>query len=160
MRVAEALPEICTTRMNDMLQEYNLLIAGLLLRFFTGTLFLFQGYDKLFKVGMPEVINTFMDDARRFGVPRGLVAVLSYYTSLAEFVGGIFLIVGFCTGYTVAALGLDLLIVAAAFSVVDPMWDLRHVFPRLVLLVAMLLLPQATHFFSVDAFLTQFSNKP
>ena len=40
-----------------------------------------------------------------------------------------------------------------AFSIMRPMWDLQHVFPRLALLVAVLILPEAWDLISIDNFL-------
>ena len=47
-------------------------------------------------------------------------------------------------------LGVDLIIVYLAFSMVKPMWDMQFVFPRLLILVALLLLPVDSDYFSVD----------
>lgn len=132
------------------MQEYKLQIAGLVLRCVTGTLFLFQGYDKLFRLGIRQVTDTFVEDARRYHVPRSFVLVMSCYTSLAEFAGGALLIAGVFTNYALFALGVDLMLVVFAFSFIDPMWDLRFVFPRLIFILILLLLPEEAHQLSFD----------
>jgi uncharacterized membrane protein YphA (DoxX/SURF4 family) len=38
---------------------YKVQIAEFIIRVFTGILFLFQGYDKVFKVKISGVVNTF-----------------------------------------------------------------------------------------------------
>jgi len=130
----------------------NLYIAELLVRVFAGVLFLFQGYDKLFRIKLSGVIDAFRDDARRNNIPGPILTSIAYYTSLVEFFGGFLLLMGFMTNYTLYALGLDLILVAIAFSYLEPMWDLKHVFPRLALIIVLLLLPQEYRQLSFDHF--------
>jgi uncharacterized membrane protein YphA (DoxX/SURF4 family) len=132
----------------------NLAIAELTIRVITGILFFFQGYDKLFKIKMDEVVNTFMQDAERRHIPRSMVVFISYLTSTIELIGGFLLIIGLFTNYAAAALCLDLMMISLAFSLMQPIWDLRHVFPRLILLFLLLALPQNCNFFSLDFLLS------
>jgi len=130
--------------------DMKLAIAEFLVRVFLGILFFFQGFDKLFVIKMPEVVNSFMKDAERRHIPQALVATISYFTSIIELIGGALLILGLFSNYAIIFLGLDLIIIAFAFSMMQAMWDLRHVFPRLLLLVILLVLPPHSHFFSLD----------
>lgn len=143
-------PQLCTKKV---MNEYKLQVAELLLRSFTAILFLFQGYDKLFRIKIPGVIDVFTADAERYHVPRPLLNIVAYYTSIAEFFGGLFLLAGLCTTYALYALGLDLLLVGLAFSYMTPMWDMKFVFPRLALVVALLLLPENYRYFSLDYYI-------
>ena len=133
----------------------NLQIAELLIRFFAGILFVFQGYDKLFRIKIPGVIAVFKSEAQSNHIPSSLISGMAYYTSFAEFLGGFFLLMGFFTNYALYALGIDLILVTLAFSYVEPMWDMKHVFPRFVLVIILLLLPTEYRQISVDHFLTQ-----
>ncbi|HWY09824.1 MAG TPA: hypothetical protein VN026_00795 [Bacteroidia bacterium] len=45
------------------------------------------------------------------------------------------------SNYTLYALGLDLVLVGFAFSVSEPMWDMKYVFPRLILVFLLLIMP-------------------
>lgn len=130
--------------------EYKLYIAETLIRVFAGILFFFQGYDKLFKIKMRGVIDTFMADASRRNISRPVVSIIAYYTSLVEFFGGLLLVFGLFSTYTLLALGVDLLFVAFAFSFLEPMWDLKHVFPRFILVILLLILPIEQNIFSID----------
>lgn len=132
------------------MSEYKLQITEMLIRVFTGILFLFQGYDKIFKVKISGVINTFLDEAEYHHIHKPWVTVVAYYTSLIEFLGGILLILGLFTNYSLVLLGLDIVLVGLAFSVLNPLWDLRHVFPRFMLLVTLLLLPDEWNKLSLD----------
>ena len=135
------------------MSEYKIQFAELFIRCFAGILFFFQGYDKLFKVKMVSVTDTFMRDASRYNVPRFVVSFVAYFTSIIELLGGLLLVLGLFTEVAVLALCLDLLIVAFAFSFLDPMWDLRYMFPRLALLVLLLLLSNQSVLFGLDYFL-------
>lgn len=130
--------------------DFKLALAEALVRIFLGILFFFQGFDKLFVIKMKEVVESFMQDAQRRHIPQSLVATISYFTSLIELIGGTLLILGFYSNYAVIFLSIDLLIIAFAFSMMHAMWDLKYVFPRLLLLVILLILPPHSHFFSLD----------
>ena len=132
------------------MSEYKLYVAESLIRIFAGILFFFQGYDKLFKIKMPGVIDTFMGDAYKHHVSRPLVSLVAYYTTLAELVGGLILIFGIFTNYALYALGLDLILVCFAFSFIEPMWDMKHVFPRFILIILLLILPLENDKLSLD----------
>lgn len=129
-------------------------IAELLLRVFAGVLFLYQGYDKLFRIKMPGVIAAFTADAESNHVPKPVLGLVSYYTSIVEFLGGLFLVLGLFTPYVLYALGLDLVLVCLAFSYMNPMWDMKHVFPRLILVVTLLVFPEESHHYSLDHFVS------
>ncbi|PBQ33719.1 hypothetical protein CNR22_18675 [Sphingobacteriaceae bacterium] len=129
-------------------------IAELLIRLFIGILFLFQGYDKLFRIKISGVIQAFSAEAQSKRIPSSLLGAMAYYTSFAEFFGGLFLLCGFLTNYTLYALGLDLLLVTVGFSYLEPMWNMKHVFPRLVLVTVLLLLPESYRSFSLDHLLS------
>jgi putative oxidoreductase len=136
------------------MNDYKLQIAELLVRAFAGILFLFQGYDKLFRIKMPGVIDVFTADADRYHIPHPILNVVAYYTSIVEFIGGFLLLVGFFTPYALYALGFDLILVAFAFSYMTPMWDMKHMFPRLVLVATLLLMPDNYHLFSFDHYIS------
>lgn len=131
----------------------NETIAILILRIFLGILFFMQGYDKLFRIGMKNVINAVDNPLEDHHLPSGLISLASYYTSIIELICGGCLIVGFFTNYALYLLGLDLLIVAFAFSIIKPMWDLQFVFPRLAILITLLLVPEEWNKLSIDYWL-------
>ncbi|MBA3681242.1 MAG: DoxX family protein [Bacteroidetes bacterium] len=132
------------------MMEYKFQITELLIRTFAGILFLFQGYDKLFKIKMPGVINAFAADTDKNHVPLSLLKLMAYYTSIVEFIGGVFLLCGFFTTFTLYALGLDLLLVCLAFSYMEALWDMKHVFPIFLLVMVLLLLPENYRIFCLD----------
>lgn len=132
------------------MDDYKLQVAELLVRALAGILFLFQGYDKLFRIKMPGVIETFTADVERSHIPHALLSLVAYFTSIVEFAAGIMLLLGFCTTFALYALGLDLLLVSLAFTFMKPMWDMKHVFPRFALIIVLLLMPDGYEVFSLD----------
>lgn len=126
--------------------DLNFSIAEVFVRCFLGILFLFQGYDKLFVVKIKNVINAFHHETDRKHIPSFLLYFTSYFTSITEFTGGISLITGLFHQYVPIILVINLLIVAIAFSFLRPMWDLQHVFPRVILLTLILLLSNYFYF--------------
>ncbi len=130
--------------------DLKLSLAEALVRVFLGILFFFQGFDKLFLIKMNEVVESFMQDAHRRHIPKTMVAFLSYLTSMIELIGGLSLILGLYSNYAMVFLSIDLVIIAFSFSLMHAMWDLKHVFPRLILLVILLILPSYAHYFCLD----------
>jgi putative oxidoreductase len=136
-----------------MMSDHKMYIAELLVRTFAGILFLFQGYDKLFRIKMHDVIEVFKTDAESYHVPRPLLNLLAYYTSIAEFFGGILLLSGLFINYALYAIGLDIILVCAAFTYMTPMWNMKYVFPRFILVITLLMVPTEWHYYSLDRIL-------
>ncbi|MBL0097264.1 MAG: DoxX family protein [Bacteroidetes bacterium] len=127
-----------------------LVFLSFFIRVVAGILFFFQGYDKVFHIGIQGVINTVGPSYRAKGFPAFSVKLISYLTSWIELVGGLLLIVGFLTYPAIYILGIDLIIVIFGMSILEPVWDMKLVFPRLVLLSVLLLLPEGVDLISLD----------
>jgi len=124
--------------------------AALLARVFLGLLFLFQGYDKIFRIGVSNVIETIHNPLKEKGIPEFFSKVGAYLTSYIELICGFTLIIGFAKYWSMYLLGFDILFAAVAFGIVEPMWDMRHFFPRMVLLLFLLIIPSQWDVISVD----------
>ncbi len=130
---------------------HNHEIAGALIaRVFLGLLFFFQGFDAVFRVKLHGVIQAVEEPMQRLGVPRFFVVSGAYFTSYTELVCGFLLIIGFAKYYAMYLLGLDLVIASIAFGIIKPMWDMQFVFPRLALLLFLLMIPSQWDVVSVD----------
>lgn len=127
-------------------------VLAFILRIILGILFFFQGYDKVFKVKMKGVIETFQLELGAIHLPKWLLVSSAYFTSYIELIAGILLIIGFLKTYALYLVGLDLIIVTGAFSLMKPMWDMQLLFPRLVILSILLYLPTTCDLFSLDQF--------
>jgi uncharacterized membrane protein YphA (DoxX/SURF4 family) len=134
----------------DTLSACNTAALSFILRVILGILFFFQGYDKVFRLKVPGVVGFFRDQLGEKQLPGFILWTSAWYTSLAELICGGLLIVGLFKSYALWILGVDLILVAGAFSIINPMWDTQYVFPRLVLLSVLLYLPADWDRYSVD----------
>jgi uncharacterized membrane protein YphA (DoxX/SURF4 family) len=132
------------------LNQYHVNIGVLTVRIFLGVLFVMQGYDAVFKIKIRNVIDTYQDSFENKGIPRFLTAFGAWYTSLTELICGALLIIGLFEYVSLYLLAANLLMAAVAFGINTPVWDTRHVFPRLVLTVFLLVVPESWHFLCLD----------
>lgn len=134
--------------------NYSLLdpesFAIFLTRFILGVLFFFQGYDKVIKLGVKGVVNVVGPSYKKLGFPDWAIYLTSFITSWIEFAGGGLLIIGLFRHTVIYLLGIDLMIVCIGMSMIDPVWDMKLVLPRLALLVAYLLMNFNSDVFCID----------
>ena len=64
---------------------------------------------------------------------------------MVECFGGLFLIIGLFHQEIIILISLSLLMVTIGFSILNPIWDLKHVFPRALLIVLLFIL--SNHFY-------------
>jgi putative oxidoreductase len=91
-------------------------------------------------------------------LPKWLLLSTAYYTSYVELIGGALLILGLWRRPVLYLLALCLVIVSLGHGLAEPIWDLQHVFPRAVLLGALLLLPAEWDRWHADGLLRKKSN--
>lgn len=132
---------------------YNKEIAVFVARVFLGILFFFQGYDALFRIKMNNVVETFELPLSNKGIPRFLLVLGAWFASMTELSGGLLLIFGLFTSIGLILLALNLVFVALTFSLIRPMWDMQFVFPRLLLILFLLLIPTEWNCISIDSLL-------
>jgi len=125
--------------------DVNMSLAELFTRLFLGIILIFQGYDKLFVVKIKNVVSMFNIDSSKKNVPHSLLVFTSYFTSLVECFGGLFLILGLFHQEVLILISSSLLMVSIGFSFLNPIWDLKHVFPRVLLVVLLFIL--SNHFY-------------
>ncbi|MBL0329068.1 MAG: DoxX family protein [Bacteroidetes bacterium] len=123
------------------------------LRLILGILFFMQGYDKVIRVKMPGVIESFKYEFGKVNMPQGVLAFGAYLSSFIELICGLTLILGIFTKYSLYLIGFDLVLVTAAFSLINPVWDMKIVFPRIILWCALMLTPNSYNKLSLDFFL-------
>ena len=134
----------------DVHTSTNKTVAVLTMRLVLGFIFLMQGYGKVFKFGVNNVYENFFKASHGELLPEFLLQATAYYTSYIELIGGLLLVIGLARDYVLYALASVLVIVTFGHGLSEPIWDLSHVMYRLILLVALLLLPKAWDRFSVD----------
>ncbi|MBL0341705.1 MAG: DoxX family membrane protein [Bacteroidetes bacterium] len=133
-----------------MITDLNYIIAIATARIIVGILFFFQGYDKVFKVGMKEVGETMQASLGKNKLPSGFVKLIAIFTSWVELLCGFLLILGFFKFFTIYLLCFNLVLVVIGFSIAKPMWETGHVLIRLLLLMLLLLTPIEWDKFSLD----------
>jgi putative oxidoreductase len=130
-------------------------ILILTLRIILGSMFLIQGYDKVVRVKLPGVIQAFKFEFGEIKIPNFIVALGAYLSSYIELICGLMLILGLITQYALFLLGLDLILVSFALSIITPAWDMAIVFPRLVVWSILMYLPRTIDLFCLDHFLAR-----
>jgi putative oxidoreductase len=134
----------------EVIIQHHEIAAVFIARVFLGLLFLFQGYDAVFNVKVSNIIETYENSFAYKGIPRFLTVLGSWFTSYVELIGGFLLVIGLFEYYALYLLGINLIIASIAFGIATPMWDMRFVFPRLVLLIFLLAVPYSWHAWSID----------
>ncbi|MFI5164057.1 MAG: DoxX family membrane protein [Bacteroidia bacterium] len=124
--------------------------VALIARIFLGLLFFFQGFDAVFNIKIKGIVETIHQPLLDKGIPKFFISAGAWFTSYIELVGGFLLIIGFAKYYAMYLLGLDLLFAAIAFGIIKPMWDTQFVFPRLAILIFLLVIPSEWDVISVD----------
>ena len=133
-------------------EQSSLRFSGMFfIRTLLGIIFFFQGYGKIFTMGLSQVYDRFFKEFESTRLPNWLILTTAYYTSYAELIGGLLLIAGLFRNQAMYLLALDLLIVSFGHGFMEPIWDLSHVIPRAVLLAALFFLPQSWDAWNLDA---------
>ena len=133
-----------------MISDLNYAIAMATVRIIAGVLFFFQGYDKVFRIGVDRLRETIRVTLQGKSIPDSALSAIAIFTSWVELICGFLLIIGFFKYYAIYLLCLSLLIVVTGFSLVKPMWENNHMFIRLILLLILLVAPVEWDRFSLD----------
>jgi putative oxidoreductase len=134
----------------EIINQYHYIAGAFIARVFLGCLFLFQGYDAVFKIKIANVIATFEDSFRNKGVPRSMIVTASWFTSYTELICGLLLTLGLFEYIALYLLGINLIIASIGFAINNPMWDTRHVYIRLIILLFLLAIPSSWNLISLD----------
>lgn len=128
----------------------NLEIISLFVRIVVGSLFFFQGYDKLFNVKVDNVVSAFSNGKLLTYLPQPLLRIVVLMSSYIEMVGGFFLIIGLFKFYILSLISIDMVIVSFVFSYYKAMWDMQFYFPRFLLICILWIIPKANDIYSLD----------
>lgn len=134
----------------EVINQHHFIAAAFIARVFLGCLFFFQGYDAVFRVKIKNVIGTFESNFSKSGIPKSFTAFASWFTCLSALICGALLILGLFQYASLYILGVNLIFTAIGFGITTPMWDMRHVLPRLILILLLLLIPAQYTIWSVD----------
>jgi uncharacterized membrane protein YphA (DoxX/SURF4 family) len=134
----------------EIINQHHQCIAVFIARIFLGFLFLFQGYDVIFNIKIKNVIATYQSSFQNKGIPGFLTVLGAWFTSYTELVCGFFLILGCFEYISLYLLGINLIIASIAFGINAAMWDMRYIFPRLILLLFLLIAPDSWNIWALD----------
>lgn len=124
--------------------------AAFFTRALLGLIFMMQGYGKIFTYSVPTVYHNFFEDFEKTFLPKWLILTTAYYTSYVELICGFLLIIGLFRKCALYLLAIDLLVVSYGHGLLEPIWDLQHVIPRAILLIAILLIPSQWDKWNLD----------
>jgi len=132
------------------MEIYHYQMAATFARVVLGMLLLMQGFDKVFRIKIKGVADTYIMEVPSTPFPRFMVYLVSFYTSYVEFLGGLILILGLFTYPALYFIALDLAIACLGMSSREPLWDMKYVWPRLALLIFLLAIPAEWNQWSLD----------
>lgn len=132
--------------------DTNLIVLEWATRWLLAILFFFQAYERIFRVGLKETTNIIYYQNTEQKLPFIVVQLGVYLTSYIELISGILLFMGLFRDYVLYALCVDLLIAAFGFSFLKPMWDMKHYFPRFIVLCIQLFLPSSSYVIALEHF--------
>ncbi len=133
-----------------LLIQNHQVIAVCIARVFLGLLFFFQGYDIVFKIKVKNVIETYQTTFLNKGIPKFMTVCAAWFTSYTELICGALLVLGLFEYCALYLLGINLIIASIGFGINTPMWDMRFVLPRLLLLLFLLVVPNSWNTYSLD----------
>ncbi|HPQ09381.1 MAG TPA: DoxX family membrane protein [Bacteroidia bacterium] len=130
--------------------DNNLIVLEITTRWLLAILFFFQAYDRIFRVGLKEVTNIMYYQNTEQKFPFWFTKFGVYITAYTELICGILLFTGIFRDYALYILCLDMLIAAFGFSYLKPMWDMKHFFPRFILISIQLFLPSSAYVLGLE----------
>ncbi len=131
-------------------EYYNQPVIYALARVILGILFLSQAYDKVFRIGLKQVVSAYELPVNNPLTSNFLVWAATLYTSYCELIGGLLLILGLFTNYALYFLAADMIIATIGFCLQSPLFDLKYVWNRVVLIGFLLIAPLQWNLFSLD----------
>lgn len=121
--------------------EIHFILLEFSSRWLLAILFFFQAYDRIFRLGLKEATHIIYYQNTEQKLPLWLVELGVYLTAYIEFICAILLFIGLFRDMALYLLTIDMILVAFAFSYLKPMWDMKHFFPRFILIIIQLYLP-------------------
>ena len=114
-------------------------IPILFARLLLGIIFFWQGFGKVFTIGVANLYDNGFTSYEETFLPVFLVKFTAYFTSYGELLFGFLILLGLFRKQSYYGLALILLIVSFGHGLQTPIWDLQHVFVRSVLLLFLMM---------------------
>jgi len=110
-------------------------------RIILALIFLMAAYGKIFTWGIDNVYNSSFASFENTFLPVFLLKFITYYTSYVELIAGFLLLIGLKRDYALYALASVLIIVTYGHGLQSPIWDVKDVIFRTILLGVLLIAP-------------------
>lgn len=108
---------------------------ALFARLLLGLILFFQGFGKIFEIGLDNLYNGGFKSFEETFLPVFLLKGTNFFTAYGELVFGLLLILGLFRKQAYYGIGLILLIVSFGHGLQSPIWDTQDVFVRSVFLI-------------------------
>ena len=137
--------------------KWEITSAILLMRLVLGLLFAMAGWFKVFGMGaVQHGQQFFVEGYRDTWIPVFLLWTLGFLIPFLELGAGFLLIAGFRIRECLWTIGFILVVVTYGHLLKEPLYDITsHIFPRVVLVVGLLLIPRSKDLWSLDSILTR-----
>jgi len=132
------------------LNEYSIPAAYLLIRIILGIVFISSGYDKLMRIGIGKVKEEYALQLQKYRMPAFVFSFTAFFSTWAELIGGILILFGLFKFIALSVLGIDLVLVTLAMVLLQPLYDLKLVFARLLLILILFVGNIGLDLFSLD----------
>ena len=130
--------------------DNRIAFAELMVRLILGIALLSQGYDKLFRIGIVKSGEAVSLAVNQLHASKGLIYLITGTTAAIEFLGGLLLLTGWWILPVTYITMAGLLPVTVAMCYSEPLWNLRQIWTRLVMMIFLLMLPADAHVFSLE----------
>ena len=130
-------------------------------RVLLGVLFFVAGFFKCFELGpMSHALTYFVEPYSESWIPEVLLMGIGIAVPIVELLAGLLLIVGWRTRDALVTIGFLLLLVTYGHLLAQPLYDITsHIFPRMVLVVAVLMIPDIADTVNADYWLSRRGSK-
>jgi putative oxidoreductase len=79
-----------------------------------------------------------------------VITAAAFFSLVSSMVCGFLLIIGLFEYPALYVLTINLIVAVIGFGIINPVWDMRLVFPRMALLIFLLLVPPHSQILSLD----------
>jgi len=121
-----------------------------MIRVILGALLFFQSYEILVRIGINETCRTVLEGTRERKIPDWFSKISVYFSTYIQLIGGLLLILGLFTPIVMIIIGINLMMVTIGFGFLKGIWDMQHVFPRLILLIILFFINLESDVLSLD----------
>jgi len=130
--------------------EYKYGLVECMIRVLTGAIFIIQANDRFKNIQTDSIYDFFRSNFEKLKIPRTLAEIFIHAVNVIELCCGILLMAGLYRNWVLLILLAEMCVISVFFTLIQPMWDMKYLWPRLVLVLFQLLIPDSWSIFSLD----------